>query len=178
MTNPEHQITPDNSVYRQIQPNRDKDRVILSWVAPEYIQHQKSARWYQIAIAAVIITSLWALFTGNWSMALAIVTFAGVYQYLHKYHPPQEIEIEITMLGIRVGRVFYPYSHIQAFWIIYQPDYKTLNLRVANNFFYDICIHLTDQDPVPLRYHLVGEIPEWEGKSERLGDILLRLLKL
>lgn len=160
------------------QETKGEDRVVCSWIAPEYIQHQRSARWYLVAGTIVAICALLALISGNWSMALAIAVFAGVYQYLHQYHPPKDIKITISDLGIRVGNVFFPYSHIQAFWIIYSHGNKTLNLRVANNFFYDITIQLNEQDPVFLRTYLVGQIPEWEGKEERLGDIMLRLLKL
>jgi hypothetical protein len=159
-------------------PNQHKDHILFYWIAPEYIQHQKSARWYQIAGVLVALTVIYSFASDNWSMGLAVITFAFVYQYLHHCHPPKDIQIEITKLGIRVGQAFYPYSHIQTFWIIYEHGHKTLNLRMTQSFFYDICIHLTDQDPVPLRRHLVGEIPEWEGKSERLGDIILRLLKI
>lgn len=153
-------------------------KIIASWTAPQYFEHHKSARWYQVALAVVVISSVLAFLDGNWSMALAIIVFAFVYQSLHTSNPSQQIRIVISELGIRVGPNFYPYSHIQAFWIIYDNGIKTLNLRPANNFFYDIIIQLNDQDPVAVRKYLVGQIPEWEGKSERLGDVILRLLKL
>ncbi len=157
---------------------KGEDRVVLSWVAPEYIQHQKSARWYQVAGTVVGISMIWTYLSGNWSMSLAILVLAVVYQYLHSYHPPKDIDVIISEMGIRIGEKFYPYSHIKAFWIIYSHGLRTLNLRLADNFFYDVAIQLNDQDPVTLRQYLVGEIAEWEGKEERLGDMMLRLLKL
>jgi hypothetical protein len=154
------------------------DKIILSWIAPEYIQHQKSARWYVIAAVALLAFVAWAVLTNNWTMAAAFIVFAAVYQYLSAYHPPRDIKITVTEMGIGLGKRLFPYSHIQAFWIIYKHDYKTLNLRLSKHFFSDITIHLNSQDPVELRHFLVGQVPEWEGQDERVGDMLLRLLKL
>jgi hypothetical protein len=154
------------------------DKIILSWIAPEYIQHQKSARWYAIAIIALLAFLAWAFYTNNWTMAAAFIVFAAVYQYLSTYHPPKNIKIIVTEMGVGLGHMFFPYSHIQAFWIIYKHDLKTLNLRVSKHFFSDVTIHLNTQNPVEVRHYLVGQIPEWEGQDERIGYMFLRILKL
>lgn len=164
-----------------IMPKQNKHRegkTVISWIAPEYIQHPKSKRWYIVAGTMAALAVVYAIFTGNWTMAAAVIAFTGVYQYTHKYHPPKNIKIAITEFGVKAGSLFFPYSHIQAFWIIYKPDLKTLSLRVAGNFWSEMVIYLNDQDPVEVRSFLVGQVPEWEGKDERLGDLILRKLKL
>lgn len=155
-----------------------EQKVVFQWSAPEYIRHEKSKRWYFIAALVLLTTVVLAYYTANWSMALAVLVFAGVYLYTHKYHPPKEVPVVISELGIRMGHMLFPYSDIKAFWIIYKPDWQTLNIRVAKRWFSEISIHLNGMDPVKIRHYLVGQIPEWEGKDEQLGDIILRLLKL
>lgn len=157
---------------------KTKNKVVLSWIAPEYTSHKKSARWYIIAGIGLILLLIWAAFSKSWSMAIAVIVFAGVYQYTHTYHPPKNIKITVSEMGIGVGNLFFPYNHIKAFWIIYKPGLKTLNLHIAKGFFSDVIIQLNGQDPLPLRKYLVGQIAEWEGRDERLGDMILRLLKL
>jgi len=151
---------------------------IFSWQAPEYIQHEKSKRWYLIAAIVAGVFMLGSIVTGNWSMGLAILVFAGVYEYTQRMHPPKIVDVHISELGVHVGHLFYPYSNIQAFWIMYKPGLKTLNLRVHRQFYSDTIIQLMDEDPAQIRNYLVGQIPEWEGKEERLQDLILRLLKL
>lgn len=155
------------------------DKAVFTWIAPEYIQHPKSKAWYLAAgvIAGVIV--LLDIITNNYSMGLAVIVLAAVYIYIHTHHPPKDIKITVSRMGIKVGHMIFPYSSIQAFWIIYQPPHvTTLNLRVKEHFFSDVIIQLNHEDPVPIREYLCGQIPEWEGKTERTGDILLRLLKL
>lgn len=156
----------------------ESHKILLTWDAPEYIRYHKSPRWYLTAVIIVIITAVIALLTDNWSMALATITLAGVYQYIHKHHPPKMMTVSLTDMGIAIGKKFIPYSHIQAFWIIYHEGIKTLNLRVMKSFYSDTVIHFNGQDPAEVRRILVSQIPEWEGKNERLSDVILRLLRL
>lgn len=155
------------------------DRAVFTWTAPEYIQHPKSKNWFLAAAIVVGIIILVDILTQDYTMALAIIVLAGVYLYIHTHHPPKEIRIVISNMGIKVGNMIFPFSSIQAFWMHYQPPHlTTLNLRVKEHFFSDIIIQLNHEDPVPIRHFLCGQIPEWEGKNERFSDVVLRLLKL
>lgn len=85
------------------------DRVVLEWTTPEYIHHEKDAPWYLGAGLFLAIILVLALLSGNWSMALAFVVFAGVYHYLHTNHPPKEIRILISEMGHKRGRNVFPF---------------------------------------------------------------------
>lgn len=155
------------------------DEAIFEWTAPEYVQHSKGKVWYIVEAIIVALFILGTIITANYTMALAIVTFVAVYHYLHEKHPPKEIKIVISRMGIKVDDMVFPYTHIQAFWLMYHPPYmKTLNLRVSKRFYSDVVIQLNDEDPVEIRQFLCGQIPEWEGKTERFSDTVVRLLKL
>ncbi|MCA9373762.1 hypothetical protein KC725_01240 [Candidatus Peregrinibacteria bacterium] len=162
----------------QEEQKKSQPRALFAWTAPEFIQQQRGPRWFLIAGIVVLIAVLYALLTRNWTMAVAIIVLAAVYEYTRRQHPPKEIEISISELGIHVGHMFFPYSNVERFWMFYENGIKTLHLRVHKRFFSDVVIQLEDQDPVAIREYLVGQIPEWEGKHERLSDIILRLLKL
>lgn len=154
------------------------EEILFSWIAPEYYQYHKSARWYAIAGIITLITILASLITGNWTLILAVITFASVYLYIHHYDPPKEIAVIITDMGVHVGDMYFPFSSIETFWIIYEGQIKTLNLRVHKRFYSDVIIQMNSQKPAPVREYLVGQVPEWEGKSENLSDIVTRLLRL
>lgn len=163
---------------QKIQEKKGEDRVVFSWTAPEYIEHHRGERWYLVAGTITAFAVIVCFFSGNWSFALAIATFAAVYYYIRRHHPAKEIPIVISEMGIRAGIMFFPYSHIQKFWIIYENGLQTLNLRISGRVHSDVIIQLNHEDPVPLRQYLVGQIAEWEGKHERPSDAIMRLLKL
>jgi len=163
--NEEEQIEPQNA------------KTIFTWSATEYVQHERSKKWYTFAAVALAISIILTLLVGNWSMAIAIIVFAGVYEYLQRHHPPEIVKITITDFGIHLGNIFIPYANIQAFWILYGNGIKTLNLRVHKRLHGDLIIQMDNQSPGAIREYLVGQIPEWEGKHEQLTDVILRLLK-
>lgn len=156
----------------------NNSKTVFSWETPEYFRYQRGSTWYIVATILTAAAILWGIFSNNLTMALAVVVLVSVYEYTHRKHPPKIIKIEITEMGIRVGHMVFPYSHIQAFWIIQSNGLRTLNLRATNHFFSDVVIQLGDQDAAPVRQYLAGQAPEWEGKNERLSDLILRLLKL
>ncbi len=174
---PKMNYTPHGAAYEhELKLYND---AIFTWRAYEYIQHPKGKTWYVLEAIAVAIFLGITIFTKNYTTALAMVTFLAVYHYIHEKHPPKEIEIKVSRMGIKVGEMIFPYDHIKAFWIIYNPPYvKTLNLHVSKRLYSDVMIQLGDQNPAEIREFLCGQIPEVEGKTERFTDMILRLLKL
>ena len=160
-------------------PFPDFNRAAFSWVAPEYLQHPKSVRWWVIAgmvfLMAVIIEALVA----NWTMLAATFAFALVYAYLHYFHPPRRTKVNISELGIKLGHKKVPYEEIESFWIIYDPPQtKKLYLRVKDKLIPDLVIELEQQDPEAIRRYLETRLVEITGMRESFTDLLLRLLKL
>lgn len=154
------------------------DEAVLSWVAPEAIQHERGTIWKIIMSILVVGSVVWGIMNNAWTMSLAIAAVAIVHYLAHLEHP-KDVEIIISKIGIKVGARKYPYSRIRAFWIIYEYPYtKSLNIRVEGDFFGDITIQLDKQSPSPVRAVLMEHIPELEGQSEKLSDVFLRLFKI
>lgn len=154
------------------------DEAIISWESPEYIQHEKGVIWYLAAIACALILCVYAIFTANWTLVLALIVLAAVYYRIHGF-PPQNVKVKISKTGIKINSKEYPYQNIDSFWIIYNPpSTKTLNLKSNSRLLPDIAIQLGDQDPSELRAYLVSQIREREGREELFIDSLIRILKL
>jgi len=159
-------------------PKSAFDDAVISWVAPEYVEHERGFLWKTIMLLLVVAGAGVSFYIGDWSFALAIIVFAGVYAIIHSRRP-RNVEIKISEIGIKVGFKKYSYSKIKAFWLIYEPPFvQTINIRVSGEFIGDITIQLSDTNPAALREFLITKIPEMEGKTESLSDILVRLFKL
>lgn len=154
------------------------DHAVISWTAPEYIKHEKSLFWKVCAVTFVAVFAAFGLMENAWTFSLAIIVFGVTYFIVHLEHP-KRVEIKISPIGIKFGNRKYSYGKIKAFWIIYSPPHiKTLNIRVHGEFLTDISIQLDGQNPALVREYLLSKIPEMEGKTESLGDAILRLLKI
>lgn len=154
------------------------DEAVLAWVAPETISHRRGPIW-KTTISLLLLTLIgWSLYTQAWTFTAVLIVLPLTYYMVHLEHP-KYVEIKISHIGIKVGARKYPYSRIQAFWIIYEPHFvKTLNIRVKGEFVSDITVQLDGQHPAPVREILLAKIPELEGQIEKVSDTLLRILKI
>jgi len=158
--------------------NNDFNKSVISWEAPDYVAHQKGWQWFFIAGVFVVIFSVYAVITDNWTLLIALLVLSALYVWQH-FQTPKTVSIIISKAGIKVGNKEFPYQSIRAFWVIYRPPYvKTLNLRFNAKLMSDISIHLEDQNPGDLREYLCSQIREIEGKEESFTDSLIRIFKL
>jgi len=154
------------------------DQAIISWEAPEYIQHEKGWKWFLAAGIAVLLLAVYSAVTGNWTLVIAILVMSALYVKLH-FELPKPIEIIISKAGVKAGRKHIPFQDIKSFWIIYEPPHvKTLNLKMNKTFQQDVTIQLGNQDPGDLREFLCAQVREIEGKKESFADTLIRIFKL
>ncbi len=120
---------------------------IISWEAPEYIQHEKGWKWFILAGLAVVLFGIYSVITSNWTLLIALVVLAALYFWQH-WNIPKHVKIIVSSTGIKVGDTEYPYQNIKTFWIFYKPPHlKTLNLQSNSRFLPDIAVQLGDQDP-------------------------------
>jgi hypothetical protein len=151
---------------------------VISWEAPEYVQHEKSLLWFILAAILAIAFIVYAALVGNWTLVIAIIVIAALYIWLHG-QTPQHVKILVSRTGIKFGKREIPYQNIKNFWIIYHPPHvKTLNIKSSSKLYPDLTIELGDQDPAELRTFLCAHVREDEGKIEHLNDTLIRILKL
>ncbi len=153
------------------------DEAVLSWISPETIKHERGLTWKILTSLFIALSLAWGIVYGSWTFSLAIFLFVIVYYLVHLEHP-KDVEVKVSELGVKVGSRKYPYSRIKAFWILYEPHIRTLNLRVSGDVISDITIQLGHQHPAELRGFLMERIPELEGQSEKISDIFLRIFKI
>ncbi len=162
----------------QSHPGAHHNKLLITWKAPDFIPHQKGAKWFIIAGILMLLIITYAIYTGSATMAIVFIVLAGTY-YLTRNQAPKIIDIKITELGIFVGTKFYPYNTINSFWIVYHPPFvRTLNLKLSNKTCSRIVIQLDAQNPVEVRKVLAKEIPEIEGGKESTTEVITRMLRL
>jgi len=151
---------------------------VISWEAPEYVQHEKGLFWFILAAIAAVALIAYGVIVANWTMIVAIIVIGALYFWLHG-QTPKHVKIMVSRTGIKFGDNEIPYQNMHSFWIIYNPPHvKTLNIKASSRFYPDLAIELGDQDPAELRTFLCAHVREHEGKEEQFADQIIRILKL
>lgn len=168
----------DENNQNEVDPRMDHYQLLLFWKAPEFINHERSFKWFLGAGTLVLMLIVYAIISGSATMAIAFVVLAGVYYITHNQEP-KIVDIHVTDLGIYVDETFYPYNQINSFWIVYHPPVvQTLNLRLSGKAGQKVVIQLDRQNPAELKNVLSEYIPEIEGQGESTIDSFIRLLRL
>jgi hypothetical protein len=152
---------------------------LLEWETPEFIPLKRGPAWYLVAFLILAFLIGYALVTESFTMAIVFVMLAAVFLLTQNRHP-RMITIRFTDLGVHIGRHFYSYHQVNAFWIIYHPPYvRSLYFRISQGKHFKIIkVELNHQDPREVREVLLNEVPEIEGAHEPMADILTRILRL
>lgn len=157
----------------------DHRKMVHEWETPEFIPLPRSKRWYIGASIIFALVILYGIFTRSITMVLVFVMVAVVF-FITSKHQPAIVKAQITDMGIFYKEKFYPYHHINAFWIVYHPPYvASLYLKIRKGKrLEDLKIELFHENPANIRALLINEVPEIEGAGEPMTDLLTRLLRL
>jgi len=161
------------------EPIEDHGKTLLSWSFPEFVAHQRSRTWYILAILAILGALVFSIFTTNPLFAVIIVITATILVFRNR-RSPAEIPFAITEDGLEVGKVFYRYDSLTAFWIIYEPpQVKRLYVSFRNTFRTNLSVSLEDINPLKVREILLEHVEEnLENENESLSDAFQRVFKL
>ncbi|MBU0706622.1 hypothetical protein KJ657_00595 [Patescibacteria group bacterium] len=165
--------------------NKDQDKYkdhrtsLLEWETPEFVPAPRGKRWYITAGLIMTALVLYGLFTDNLTMAIVFILMAVVFLLTEKKEP-KIVKMIISDMGVQYKGQFYPYHHINSFWLVYHPPYvQALYLRIRNGRqFKHLRIELNGQRPQEVRGLLLKEVAESEGAHEPVSDALVRILKL
>lgn len=151
-----------------------EEHYLVSWMAPEFVYHEKPVWWHWVAYSFVAVLVILMIILQEW-FGLVVFVLLGVLIYQYAEVKPKNIEIALTTIGVKVGKKFYPYNSIRAFWVLYNPSVRTLNLELTKRFSPVISIQLEEIDPVSVK-EILGE--HCHEEFERTEDIIEKLTRI
>ena len=158
---------------------KDHRKTLHEWDTPEFIPMSRGKRWYIVAGLIFLALILYAVSTGSATMAIVFIAVAIVFMLIEK-RKPRKMQVKIMDMGIMYDKRFYPYHHINSFWMVYHPPYvRALYLKIREGSrLRDVKIELNHENPTEIRKLLMEEIPEIEGGTEPMLDLLSRILRI
>ncbi len=134
--------------------------------------------WYIIAISILIWTTIWWFFTKQYWLSFIILLIGWLY-YFNENNSLDIIKVELLDIWIKINWVFYDYSSIDSYSIIYNKE-KPILLRVNLNKkglrYIDIKINRTNINQI--KNILSTYVNEWEKLELTISEKMINLLKL
>lgn len=159
--------------------HQDHRTILLEWDTPEFLPARRGKIWFISTGSVLIFLLIYAFLSANLTMAIVFILLAVIFILVEK-REPKMVKMIITDMGIQYKDNFYPYHHINSFWLVYHPPYvQALYLKVRTGRTLRLLrVQMNGQKPQTIRELLLKEIPEIEGAQEPTSDLLARALKL
>lgn len=169
------------SIFMENQEKEENlEEELITWSVKEYDKHERSKRWYIIAISLTLGLLLFSFLTANFLFAVIII-IASLVVILHDGQEPVSLKVSLTEEGVIVGSKFYDYDEFENFSIVYKPsqEVKRLYIEFKNAIRPRLSFSLDEMNPLPIRDYLLKCLPEdLERTDEPLSEGLARILKL
>jgi len=161
------------------QNNQPTGKVLVEWTFPEYVQYERSKKWYIWAGVIMGLLLIYTIFTLNFLFAVIIILF-GIILFTQNKKSPHDVDFRIYEDGIQVSSKFYKFREIGNFWLIYDPpDTKNLYLSFKSKVRPILTIPLQKKNPVQIRRILLEHVDEdLDKEEESFAEILGRRLKI
>ncbi|MFA5830329.1 MAG: hypothetical protein WC878_00700 [Candidatus Paceibacterota bacterium] len=149
----------------------------IHWRAKEYVFHKKSVDWYWYFGLVVVCLIAFSIYVDN--ILFAFVVGIGAFtMILNATKIPDTVNYTATSRGIKTGKIQYPYSTLDSFWLNIPKEEsgeKILLLRSQKISMPMIVIPLGDADIDELHGFLLNFLEEKES-SLPLGQIFMNLI--
>jgi hypothetical protein len=146
----------------------------ITWQAPEYYHRDKSADWYWAVGIIALSAAATAIILDNviFGILIVIATFSLM---MYASRRPLTINVEINERGIKTGKMYYPYTNLDSFWVEENHAYPKILLKSKNVIVPHIVIHVEDEDPDEIRDFLREHLTE-EEQHESLIHLVMEYL--
>jgi len=151
---------------------------IFSWTAMSYHPHDRGILWYVVFCALFFGSSVWALWRGDWVMALTLFVAVAVYFFIHR-NGDEEHEIQVFEKGVLIDRKYFSMQRLEGYWFLTDETVNVLNLQLAGKGDKKISLQMGDKAADYFRSEFKNtELQDLVDKKESLIDLWIRALKL
>jgi len=150
--------------------------MLYSWTFLD--NKNRGTLWYTITFSIVIGLVIWGFFTKQYWMSFIVLLLSGLMFYIDN-NSKDEMNVEITELGIKIWDSFYDYSKIKSYTFIYEWETAViLRLILSKKWIKILDVNIDNTVAAELKHILPQFIEENEQEDMSFTDKLIRMLKL
>lgn len=151
-------------------------QILYSWSFST--KKDRSSMWYIIAFACVIWLAIWGFLSGQYGLSFIVILVAWVAFFVEN-NSSDDIDIQITDIGVKVWESFYDYSKVLSFSFLYEGDQaRVLRLKINKKTLATLDLDVENSMVNTLKSILANYVKEDEKWEFSFTDKLIRVTKL
>lgn len=173
---PEETATVDESTESVPKEGADERAdAVIEWQATEYVQHDRSAKWF-IVLAVITLGLMAAAIFWMQSISFAIllpVMAAALVVYVKR--PPALINYTVSRKGIHVNDKLHAYEEFRSFGILSHDGLHSIVLTPRKRFQLSLTLYFPEEIGEGLVDMLAARLPMKEATQDAIDRMLARL---
>ncbi len=176
-------VPPENNQAPAPQPNPFNDdppeivpeNLDISWVAPEFIEHKKTIKWYLTLLLILVVMAVAIYFVIHSIFPIVMILLVGLAFAIVAGRSPRTITYEISNTGISVGDRFNTFSEFKSFSVIDEGNLGSIVLNPFKRFVFPTTIYYDLKDEEKIVSTLTQYLPLEEPANDPVDQLMRKL---
>ena len=148
----------------------------ISWMASEFIHHDKSASWYLGLFAVAAAAGAGIFFLTHDIVSVAVILFAAFFLAYFGAHKPRQLEYKIDGQGITVGGKFYAFNDFRSFSLVPEGAFNSIVFMPLKRFAVPLSIYYDPRAETQIIDVLKNRLPFEPGRLD-VSEKLMRKIR-
>lgn len=148
----------------------------ISWMASEFIHHDKSASWYFGLIVIAGAGAAGIYFLTKDIVSSVVVVFAAFFLAYFGSHKPRQLEYRIDSKGVTVGGKFYAFNDFRSFSLVPEGAFNSIVFMPLKRFAVPLSIYYDPRAETQIIDVLKNRLPFEPGQLD-MSEKLMRKIR-
>jgi hypothetical protein len=166
---------PNSAAVSKSEPDSLKEETSITWIASEFIEHDRGANWYVLLVLFTIILGVGTYFITKDIFATIIIAVLGIIVGVSAGRKPRQMEYELSSSGLSIGEKSYPYNLFRTFSIIRDGAINSISFSPIKRFMPPISAYFASKDEERITKMLGNYLPYEERKLDNIDRLSRRL---
>jgi hypothetical protein len=163
------------SLQEPSQPDQRPKQKSISWSAPEFHDHEKSARWYVYIVFGIIVLAAALYLLSRSIMTPIVVIFGGIVIIYYANNKPGDLQYQLTRQGIQIGKKYYTYDEFRLFVVVPDSPLPEFMLIPVKRFMPALSVRYASDDENKIFTMLSEYLPYVERRPDLIESIMHRI---
>lgn len=148
---------------------------VVTWEASEFINHQKSPKWYVFLTVAALVLAVvfWVLLEDVLSLVVIAVMYLAVTVYARR--EPRVLRYSVSSRGISIGEKNFDYDQFKSFSVMQETGIPSISLDPTQRFMPAVSIYFAPQDLDKIVDAMSKFLPMEQKKVNAVDKAMIKL---
>jgi hypothetical protein len=140
-------------------PPAPQQRPEVSWVAVEFIDHEKSILWYLALVAVTVGLALIVLIFSHDKVSTTLIIIIGIIFGITAGRKPRSLQYLLDGKGITINRAFRPYADFKSFAVIEEGALSSIVFMPLKRFTLPLSLYVSAEETDQVVWKLSDYLP-------------------